>query len=109
MREVVSMGNASVIRHAKVGMGSKTVYTLAEGVQVREEVFGLLFYDYRGPKLYFAPTRDMIGSEFFDGLQSTHQLIESLIAEHHWPRRQIEEQLGRVFKLLKQKGLIHEQ
>ncbi len=90
-------------------MRSKTVYTLAEGVQVRQEVFGLLFYDYRGPKLYFAPTRQLISSDFFDGHQSTHQLIETLIAEHHWPRRQIEERLDRIFKMLWQKGLIHEQ
>ena len=90
-------------------MESKTFYTLAEGVQVREEIFGLLFYDYRGPKLYFAPTRQLIGSSFFDGHQSMRQLIETVIAEHGWPRRQIEEQLGRIFKMLKQKGLIHEQ
>ena len=90
-------------------MESETVYTLAEGVQVREEIFGLLFYDYRGPKLYFAPTRKLIGSGFFDGHHSMQKLIETVIAEHGWPRRQLEGQLGRIFKMLKQKGLIHEQ
>ncbi len=90
-------------------MESETFYTLAEGVQVRDEVFGLLFYDYRGPKLYFAPTLQLISSDFFDGHQSTHQLIETVIAEHRWPRHQIAKQLGRIFKMLKQKGLVHEQ
>ncbi len=90
-------------------MGSETFYTLAEGVQVRDEVFGLLFYDYRGPKLYFAPTLQLIGSDFFDGCKSTHQLIETVIAEHRWPRHQIQERFDRIFKMLKQKGLIHEQ
>ncbi len=90
-------------------MGSETVYTLTEGVQVRQEVFGLLFYDYRGPKLYFATTRQLIGSEFFDGHQSTKELIETVIAKHRWPRHQIQERFDRIFKMLKQKGLIHEQ
>ncbi|MGC8659757.1 MAG: mycofactocin biosynthesis chaperone MftB, partial [Desulfomonilaceae bacterium] len=31
-------------------------YVLAPGVNVRPEKFGLLFYDYRGPRLYFLPT-----------------------------------------------------
>jgi len=109
MRKIPNIGTGTAIKHAKVHMGSETVYTLAEGVQVREEIFGLLFYDYRGPKLYFAPTRDMIGSDFFDGRQSMQQLIESIITEHHWPRSQIEKQLDRVFKMLRQKGLINEQ
>lgn len=90
-------------------MEPETIYTLAEGVQVRDEVFGLLFYDYRGPKLYFAPTRNLIGSDFFNGRNNRQQLIETLVAEHHWPRRQVEDQLDRLFRSLQQKGLIHEQ
>ena len=90
-------------------MRTETVYTLAEGVQVRPEVFGLLFYDYRGPRLYFVPTRDIVSSKFFDGRQTMEELIGTIASEHPWPRQQIQDRLGRVFKMLKQKGLIHEQ
>ncbi|OQY58860.1 MAG: mycofactocin biosynthesis chaperone MftB [Desulfobacteraceae bacterium 4572_88] len=90
-------------------MKTETVYTLAEGVQVRPEVFGLLFYDYRGPRLYFVPTRNFISSKFFNGRQSMEKLIKTVASEHSWPRQQVRDRLGQVFKMLKQKGLIYEQ
>ena len=40
------------------------------GVQVREEKFGLLFYNYRGPRLYFVPSKDLIDADFWLTLSS---------------------------------------
>lgn len=42
-------------------------YKLAPGVQVREEVFGLLFYHRVGPRLYFLNCGAMLGENFFAG------------------------------------------
>ena len=42
-------------------------YSLASGVQVREEGFGLLFYSMSGPRLYFVSSGDVLDSRFFQG------------------------------------------
>ena len=90
-------------------MLSDAVYLLKRGVQVREEKFGLLFYDYRGPRLYFVPTKDLIGDGFFQGKQSVNQLVESLCRQYGCPRELIRERVDQVLGLLEQKGLINEQ
>ena len=86
-----------------------SVYRLAEGVQVRNEVFGLLFYDYRGPRLYFVPSKNMITDEFFEGKQRAADLADRLSAEMSWPREQVGEQLGQGLEKRERKGLIHGQ
>jgi putative mycofactocin binding protein MftB len=90
-------------------MSSGTVYRLTDGVQVRREKFGLLFYDYRGPKLYFLPSSDLIEDDFFNGIRTAPQLVESVCAEHEWPRQEVLGKVSRILELLKTKGLIHEQ
>jgi putative mycofactocin binding protein MftB len=56
-------------------MSSK--YKLAPGTQVRKEDFGLLFYTYTGPRLFFLPSGDWLGCDFFLGQKTLHQwLIE---------------------------------
>ncbi len=88
-------------------MQLNTVYRLAAGVQVRNEVFGLLFYDYRGPRLYFVPSRNLMTDTFFEGRQSVGDLLDQLCDEMPWPRLQIAHQLGNVLTTLEGKGLIH--
>ncbi len=88
-------------------MRLNTVYRLAAGVQVRNEVFGLLFYDYRGPRLYFVPSRDLMTDTFFEGRQSVGDLLDQLSDEMPWPRGRLEQQLGQVLSTLEGKGLIH--
>jgi putative mycofactocin binding protein MftB len=90
-------------------MSSDAVYFLADGVQVRKEKFGLLFYDYRGPRLYFVPTKDLIGDDFFEGKQSANDLLKSLVDKHSWPRESTREGVNHVLAALEEKGLIHEQ
>jgi putative mycofactocin binding protein MftB len=90
-------------------MQLEKIYNLTEGVQVRDEKFGLLFYNYRGPRLYFVPSRDLISSSFFEGKQPAGQLIESIREGHRWPRNWITKKVESVLKMLEDKGLIYGQ
>jgi putative mycofactocin binding protein MftB len=90
-------------------MDTKKSYHLREGVQVRKETFGLLFYDYRGPRLYFVPTKNLIGNDFFNGSQSAEGLIESIHTRQRQSRQASQQWVMQVLTELAQKGLIHEQ
>jgi len=92
-----------------MGVPSRMGYTLADGVQVREEKFGLLFYNYRGPRLYFLPTKDLIASDFFDGHNSASELIESICSQNMWPRVHVWDRIKQVLIMLEKKGLIRGQ
>ena len=85
------------------------VYRLQEGVQVRREVFGLLFYDYRGPRLYFVPSRDLIDDSFFTGLQTDQELIESVATGQGRHHREIQSRIDQILETLEGKGLVHGQ
>lgn len=84
-------------------------YWLAAGVQVRKEKFGLLFYDYRGPRLYFLPTGDLIGDDFFSSGQTVGRLVKDIQARGSLPSPQLEEYLQQVLDKLSAKGLIYGQ
>ena len=91
-------------------MRSESVCLLNEGVQVRPERFGLLFYDYRGPRLYFLPTKDLIKDHFFNGKHTVSNLIEYICAKHReWPRLMVKKWLNHALDMLEGKGLIYEQ
>ena len=91
-------------------MRSGVVFILEGGVQMRRERFGLLFYNYRGPRLYFLPTKELMGEHFFYGKQTVGELIESIYAKHgQWPRKMVHEWVNQILKTLKRKGLIREQ
>jgi putative mycofactocin binding protein MftB len=94
---------------APVDVQSHVGYKLADGVQVREEKFGLLFYNYRGPRLYFVPSKDLIGVDFFCGRQSVSGLIASICAQKGWTRVQVGERIMQVLVKLEDKGLIYGQ
>ena len=81
----------------------------ADGVQVREETFGLLFYDYRGPRLYFVPSKDLIDAVFFTGRQSVSELIASICARKECTKTLVEERIRQVLAKLEDKGLIYGQ
>jgi len=42
-------------------------YKLAAGTQVREEDFGLLFYQMNGPRLHFVASGNLLTEGFFQG------------------------------------------
>lgn len=85
------------------------VYRLQEGVQVRREVFGLLFYDYRGPRLYFVPSRDLIDDSFFAGRQTDQELVESVAAGQPGNQWDIQGRIVQILEMLEGKGLVHGQ
>ncbi len=90
-------------------MNSNKGYTLAKGVQVRREVFGLLFYDYQGPRLYFVPSKDLLTDEFFNGKQSINEVTEPLTSLTIKSREKIQDQIEHLLKMLEVKGLIYGQ
>ncbi|MGB9443313.1 MAG: mycofactocin biosynthesis chaperone MftB [Desulfobacterales bacterium] len=91
---------------APVGVPSHMGYKLADGVQVREEKFGLLFYNYRGPRLYFVPSKDLIDVDFFNGRQRISGLIASICARKGWTRARVGERIMQILAKLEDKGLI---
>ncbi len=90
-------------------MHLNSVYRLADGVQVRNENFGLLFYDYRGPRLYFVPSKELFGDVFFEGRQPVGDLLDRLCEDAPLQRVQIQAQLKQVLEALEGKGLIYGQ
>jgi putative mycofactocin binding protein MftB len=90
-------------------MATEKFYHLRKGVQVRKEKFGLLFYDYRGPRLYFVPTKNLIENDFFDGTKTTEELIESIRTRYAQSRQASQQWVTQVLTELEQKGLIHGQ
>ncbi len=85
----------------------QTKYRLQDGVQVRNETFGLLFYHYGGPRLYFVPCQDLLDSSLFEGQLALSDHIDTLVARHSWPRPWVEAKIEQVLHLLREKGLIH--
>jgi len=54
--------------------------TLHPACRVRQERFGLLFYDLRGPRLLFSETGDLLPAEFFDSSRSKNEVPAGLTA-----------------------------
>lgn len=90
-------------------MAPETVFKLETGVQVRKEVFGLLFYNYRGPRLYFVPTGDLIGDDFFQGCQTVTELIDAVRRNTDLSPDRVREQIHHVLEMIERKGLAHGQ
>jgi putative mycofactocin binding protein MftB len=80
----------------------------AAGVQlhpacrVRQEGFGLLFYDSRGPRLIFAETGSLLPAEFFAAPRVKGELPEGLADRE-------QEQLQKFLNLLLEKDFLREQ
>ena len=80
----------------------------AAGVQlhpacrVRQEEFGLLFYDSRGPRLLFAETGTMLPAEFFAKARGQGELPEGLAVRE-------QEKLKKFVNLLLEKDFLREQ
>jgi putative mycofactocin binding protein MftB len=82
-------------------------YKLAPGAQVREEDFGLLFYNMHGPRLYFMASGDLLQEDFFQG----HISLETWIDKIHPPSEDIARRLPGLKKSLNKlvdKGVIIE-
>ncbi len=88
-------------------MRSNTVYHLKTGVQVRPEVFGLLFYNYRGPRLYFVPSKDLIPSEFFGGKETVGDLVTGICKRMPWPGDVVGKKIQEILDMLEGRELIY--
>jgi putative mycofactocin binding protein MftB len=88
-------------------MDLSQVYVLNSGVQVRRENFGLLFYNYHGLRLYFVPIDDLIDSDFFNGIQTVGNLVDSIHSRNNRPKQWIRARIEQILELMTNKGLIH--
>ena len=70
--------------------------------RARQERFGLLFYDCRGPRLLFAATGTLLPADYFDTLRERYELPEGL------SESQVRA-LGNFVTTLLSKGFIREQ
>ena len=80
-------------------------YTLAQGTQVRDEDFGLLFYTTVGPRLYFLSSGKLLESSFFQGKLT----IDQSIREHTEQSSVAEARilgLKKLLNYLKEKGVL---
>ena len=84
-------------------------YLTCAGVQVRDEAFGLLFYNYRRPRLYFVPSKDIIDAGFFNSRQSADGLIAAVSARKGRDRQEISKIVNMILTKLEEKGLIYGQ
>lgn len=84
----------------------QSVYKLSDGVQARREKFGLLIYNYRGPRLYFLPSKSLIDAGFFEGKQTVGQLVDTILEKHKLPRRKVLDHIAQILQMLQAKGLI---
>lgn len=90
-------------------MCMKLAYRLSDGVQVRSERFGLLFYHYAGPKLYFVPSHDLIDESFFCGESTLGTLIGAVRDKRGWSEETAKRHVLSILHLLECRGLVHEQ
>lgn len=70
--------------------------------RVRQEGFGLLFYDSRGPRLLFAETGSLLPPDFFGTVRDRDELPEGLTAQQ-------EKALQKFITQLLDKGFLREQ
>lgn len=86
---------------------SQKKYRLAEGSQVREEDFGLLFYTMEGPRLFFLSSGELLGISFFEGHHTIYEWIKMSNGTDIVPDSRITE-LSRRLDQLRDKGVIIE-
>jgi putative mycofactocin binding protein MftB len=90
-------------------MNAEKKYVLPAGVQVRQEKFGLLFYNYRGPRLYFVPTGDLLPCSFFTGQQTVRDWAAAAAWRYKTSPERLLTRVLKLLALLEAKGLVHGQ
>lgn len=82
-------------------------FVLSRGTQVRKEDFGLLFYTFAGPKLFFLPSGHLLDPEFFQGRHSLAQSLKLDCAGAQVSANRVRS-LQKALALLTHKGVIVE-
>jgi putative mycofactocin binding protein MftB len=70
--------------------------------RVRQEGFGLLFYDSRGPRLLFAATGELLAPDYFETVRGKEELPAGLTAQQ-------EQVLQNFITKLLERGFLREQ
>ena len=70
--------------------------------RVRQEGFGLLFYDLRGPRLLFAETGSLLPSDFFETARGRDELPNGLTEQQ-------QSVLQKFISKLLERGFLREQ
>ncbi len=80
---------------------------LSRGTQVRTEDFGLLFYTFAGPRLYFLPSGSLLKPDFFQG---SHSLAQALTTDASGAKVSADRvrSLQKALAQLRDKGVILE-
>jgi hypothetical protein len=100
-----SMGFVESIKHQSLSRS----YRLAYGISVREEKFGLLFYNPKGPKLTFVRSGLWMHPSFFSGQFDLKNWIQTQFpALFEEEMLRVEERLLQVLSKLVEKELIVE-
>ena len=82
-------------------------YTLGAGTQVREEDFGLLFYQMNGPRLHFVACGRLLTEDFFQGTMTLETWFDTFAGDRE-KKRSASEAIARALKQLTLKGVIIE-
>ena len=82
-----------------------TGYALAAGVQVRGEKFGLLFYDRKGPRLYFLSCGSLLSPEYFGSGRSLASWLRN--SSKDLDSAETGRALARACHSLAEKGVLH--
>lgn len=86
---------------------NETKYVLALGTQVREEDFGLLFYQMNGPRLHFVASGSLLREDFFRGEMTLEAWMDTLTGQPG-KKAQETEAISQALKQLTRKGVIVE-
>lgn len=98
MKSSQSTASAGCTEMAAAGAGIR----LHPACRVRQEGFGLLFYDSRGPRLLFAETGSLLPAEFYGTVRERDEFPEGLTENQKKALRKF------VTQLL-EKGFLREQ
>lgn len=82
-------------------------YTLAKGTQVREEDFGLMFYQMKGPMLHFVASGNFLSEEFFQGEMTLEAWMDTLTGTQE-NKVQKAEAVNKALEKLTHQGVIVE-
>lgn len=77
-------------------------YMLHPACRVRQEGFGLLFYDSRGPRLLFAETGSLLDAAFIENLHQVKALPDNLTTQQ---KNSVDKFLGQLLE----RGFLREQ
>jgi putative mycofactocin binding protein MftB len=84
----------------------KTVYRLAQGVQVRKEIWGLLFYSQADHKIHFIKSRNMLYPWHFDGTWTFDRIVREIAERLEIPGQSVEQSIKKVIDRLIEKEMI---